>query len=391
MNCKVIRIYRSFYEYLSLSTGKYFLLVEDLDRFIHVLNEQNYYLLIKDLVDFQSITNFRSIMNREDLESYLDFLSSLINKYGLRDRKVFIACSLGKDSVAGFLILYELWHRGVLKNKPIALFTYIPILEDALLILGERFISKFGEFLRIIEIPKSKVIEYLKTRGYPTLDEKWCRALKMSSIKKYIQQHSKSEILYGECERVFESFKRLKMLYTSRPVQPGRILPVLYLSDADVFTICKMYGVLNKAYDYGLPRVSCFLCPYASGTNHILHVYLAHKYNVEIDIVLNSMKKLVNYYRNLGFEINNEIDVIKYGLFAIKFSKKDVEDRLTTYYNLIEDNVKELKIEMYINITKRYVYDLINKSPYYSIWENWINGEKFIHTLAKDLVKNLLS
>ncbi len=391
----MVRIYKAHIEYVQDDLGASLYAVRSVDEFYRVDGEAARSIVDRSYLEFGEASEFRTIASREDLEIYIEFIAGQIRLTEIPERRVVIACSMGKDSAAGFVILYELWSRGVLKHRPIAAFTYMPVLEDIILRLSDKFLSKFGEFLHIIEVPKSTILEKLQTTGYPTLQEKWCRALKMGSIKKFMKQLGKENIVYAECERLFESVKRLRSLYGARAVFPKKIQPVIYLTESDVMTICKMYDVVHGMYEYGAPRTSCALCPYAPATNHILHMKICEKLGIDIEPLIKSMQKLVRYYTDLGFgdRVRTELDVIKYGLYSYRHTHDEVKTKMQ-FFDQLEQEASREHVEAYAERSRRYFLEYLEKVRYYPLWRMYRDrlekAEKTIREIAKRIIKTML-
>ncbi len=388
----MVRIFKSHIEYIQDDLGTHVYVVYSGDTLYRTSNIQPDYI-DEIYLDFGSIGEFRTIAGREDYECYIEYLIELLKVSEVPERQVVLACSMGKDSAAGFVILYELWNRGVLKHKPLAVFTYMPILEDIILKLADRFISKFAEFLHIIHVPKSEILDKLQTRGYPTLQEKWCRAIKMGSIKKFLKRFEKSKVAYAECERIFESIKRLRSLYGSRPVFPQKIQPVLYLTEADVFTICRMYGIVHGMYEYGAPRTSCALCPYASSTSHIVHIWMCEELGIDIEPLLRSFEKLLRYYQDIGFGdiVKTEMDIIKLGLYSYRHLPEEIKMKLEVFNRIIREGEPE-SILSYVNRSRRYFFEYLEKVRYFPIWRSgdFREAERVIREMAKSIVRRIL-
>ncbi len=388
-----MRFSKSHIEYIKDDLGEDIYVVNTMDSVAKARSEE--YILDEVYRKFITLSEYRTIKDREDFELYLKYLKEQLQfNEDILNKKIVLACSMGKDSAAGFIILYELWNREILRYSPLAVFTYMPILEDPILELADKFISKFGEFLHIIYIPKSNILDKLSTTGYPTLQEKWCRAIKMGSIKRFLKKFTKESVVYAECERIFESVKRLRSLYGSRVVFPRKINPVLYLSESDVFTICKMYNIVHGLYDYGAPRTSCMLCPYASSVCHILHIDICEKLNIDISPLIKSLGKLVTYYRDIGLGdyVKSENDVIKYGLFSYRHSREEAIDKIKFIDRLCNSGIIE-SLEEFSYRSKRYFYEYLDKTEYIPVWKygSWKKSEKVIRERAKVIVRMVTS
>jgi len=352
-----MRFSKSHLEYIKDDIGEHIYVVKDRNTVVRA--EQGLDIIDPVYREFIKLADYKTIDNKEDYELYIEFLAKHIKEEEhVREKKIILACSMGKDSAAGFAILYELWNRDIIRYSPLAVFTYMPILEDPILYLADRFISKFGEFLYIIQVPRQQILEKLETIGYPTLQEKWCRAIKMGSIKKFLKKFPKENIVYAECERMFESIKRLRSLYGSRIIFPRKINPVLYLSESDVFYICQLYDIVHGMYEYGAPRTSCMLCPYASSVCHILHIWLCEKTNIDIQPILKSMNKLLRYYSEIGLSetVQNTDDIIRLGLYSYRHTKQEVIEKIKQIENIYKTGTEET-IEKYAERSRRYFFE----------------------------------
>ncbi|NPA70595.1 MAG: hypothetical protein GXO26_07275 [Crenarchaeota archaeon] len=387
-----MRFSKSHLEYIKDDIGEHIYVAKN--RNIVVRAEKGSNMLDPIYRKFIELADYKTINDKEDYELYLEFLTKYIKEEEhIREKKIILACSMGKDSAAGFAILYELWNRGVIRYSPLAVFTYMPILEDPILYLADKFISKFGEFLYIIQVPKEQILEKLETIGYPTLQEKWCRAIKMGSIKKFMKKFPKEDIVYAECERMFESVKRLRSLYGSRIIFPRKINPVLYLSESDVFYICQLYDIVHGMYEYGAPRTSCMLCPYASSVCHILHIWLCEKINVNIEPIIRSMNKLLRYYSEIGLSniVKNIDDIIRLGLYSYRHTREEVLEKIKLIEEIYRTGVEET-IEKYAERSRRYFFEYLRKVEYIPAWriESPKKIEKKLRERAKDLIKSIV-
>jgi hypothetical protein len=201
--------------------------------------------------------------------------------------------------------------------------------------------------------------------------------------------------VYAECERIFESIKRLRSLIGARPVFPKKIQPVLFLTESDVMTICKMYGVVHGMYEYGAPRTSCALCPYAPSTNHVLHIKICEKLGIDIEPLIKSLNKLVRYYTDIGFGdiVRNEYDVIKYGLYSYRHLPEEVKAKLE-FFEQLERTAPRESVEKYAARSRRYFLEYLDKVRYYPVWKMYRDrpdkAERALRDIAKRVVKKIL-
>ncbi len=387
-----MRFSKSHLEYIKDDIGEHVYIAKSFDRVVRV--ERGLELIDPIYREFIRLADYKTINDKEDYELYIEFLTNYIKEEeNIREKKIILACSMGKDSAAGFAVLYELWNRNIIRYSPLAVFTYMPILEDPILYLADKFISKFGEFLYIIQVPRQHILEKLNTIGYPTLQEKWCRAIKMGSIKKFIKNFPKDNIVYAECERMFESIKRLRSLYGSRVVFPRKINPVLYLSESDVFYICQLYDIVHGMYEYGAPRTSCMLCPYASSVCHLLHIWLCERINVDIQPILRSMNKLLNYYSQIGTgdKIRSIEDIIRLGLYSYRHTREEVMEKIRQIEEMYRKG-DEVPLMEYVERSRRYFFEYLRKVEYLPVWrlETKSKIEKKLRERARHIIRSIV-
>lgn len=156
--------------------------------------------------------------------------------------------------------------------------------------------------------PPKHAIEFWKEFGPPSVKQRWCctvtktapfyKALKIFLNKENREYGYPMKILVFEGVRSDESVIRSKYERIRRNIKHFYQInaEVIYnWSTTEVFLYLFLRGLnINKGYRYGLDRIGCSLCPFASSWNeHIL-------YRIERDTTMKFMNVVYEYGKSLG-------------------------------------------------------------------------------------------
>ncbi len=205
-----------------------------------------------------------------------EYVKSLVSRVKdvIENKEIVFGFSGGKDSIAALYVLSKL--REYIDFKLRVIYVHIPYLES---IRNIKFVEDVGRILNIdieiIEISKRIMKKNLKWFGMPRRGFRWCTYLKVKPIRKLVRGHE--NVIEALADRVFESLKRawrlLNRIESDLVASKKRFLPVQSFTILDIIYLNRILGLKHPAYDEGLPRVSCDLCPfkvlYELGSNYI--------------------------------------------------------------------------------------------------------------------------
>ena len=183
----------------------------------------------------------------------------------LRNKKVLLAYSGGKDSTATLLVAYKLAEELDFKLKVI--YVYMPFLESPKNIKFVESVSKrlnLDVEIDIVNPPKWIIKKYLFEYGLPYRRFRWCTYLKTRPMREYRKQYNIDFIVIGD--HLWETVKRLKRLaslvFKRNLVKRREVYLIAQLTILDISTIVKEANIIHSDYLAGATRVSCVFYPY---------------------------------------------------------------------------------------------------------------------------------
>ena len=198
----------------------------------------------------------------------IELYVNLVKDWGLeklRNKKVLLAYSGGKDSTAALLVAYKLAEELDFKLKVI--YVYMPFLESPKNIKFVESVSKrlnLDVEIDIVNPPKWIIKKYLFEYGLPYRRFRWCTYLKTRPMREYRKQYNIDFIVIGD--RLWETVKRLKRLaslvFKRNLVKRREVYLIAQLTILDISTIVKEANIIHSDYLADATRVSCVFCPY---------------------------------------------------------------------------------------------------------------------------------
>ena len=299
---------------------------------------------VKLLID----KNIELLQSLED--EAIHFIRQVVKQYKDRMDKIVVAYSGGKDSQ----VILDLVSKALSPDEYIVIFTdttmEIPTTYEMYEKSKQYYTSKYPDLQFYVASNEKPVIELWDVFGAPSRIHRWCctvykTAPQIKLVKSLSPQKNDIRILVFDGVRAEESPKRNQYERIGSNVKhigQTNAEIIKYWSLTEVFLyLLKMdlenYGnisMINKGYRYGLKRVGCSICPFASGWSEYVikqtFPELTSKY----------LKVIENNTISLGIKERKEIDkYIGQGNWKARFGGEGV-DRKGVYVNILEHDGK---------------------------------------------------
>lgn len=217
-------------------------------------------------VNIFRLVDFTPSIYAKSFESHNEFVERLTRKVAkvLRDKKVVLWFSGGKDSLSALITLVKLQEQVNFDLR--AYYIHVPYLDGERNIrFAERVAEKLSMDIVFTGISKEKMLDLLKSFGMPFRGFRWCTYHTKVKLMRQIKRKEKADFEVTS-ERIFESLKRYKGLldYIKKDtyISGGQFKPVYHLTLPDIKTIMLENNLVHPDYLMGCTRVSCSLCPY---------------------------------------------------------------------------------------------------------------------------------
>lgn len=209
----------------------------------------------------------------------LDFIKSVYEKYSSIYDAFASAFSGGKDSQ----VVLDLVSRALGSKKYYASFTdtgmELPVTLDTVKRTKEKYSMRYSGFNMIECKSFESAEEQWKKYGPPSRFSRWCCSVRKSGLfartmKDYLGKEGQPRIVVFEGVRADESSRREKYDRVGKGVKHINIVnarPIFYWNNTEIYLYCfEQHVDLNPAYMYGLTRVGCNICPFASSWSESL-------------------------------------------------------------------------------------------------------------------------
>mgnify|MGYP003872552665 CR=1 FL=1 len=197
-----------------------------------------------------------------DLDEYVKFLLEHV-KNKIRNKRILLSHSGGKDSTVSLIILLEL--KKYVNFDFTVTYSHVPFLEsERHMRFVERVSQKLGIEIEMLEAPRDIFKKSLKEMGLPYRGFRWCTYLKIKPVKQRKKELKADFEVVGD--RISEGFKRFSSLVQyalQRTFISGKqFRPVYLLTLLDIIKIVRERDLVHPDYLRGMTRISCDLCPY---------------------------------------------------------------------------------------------------------------------------------
>lgn len=216
----------------------------------------------------------------------VDFIVNLCTKYP--DYPLSVSFSGGKDSQS----VLDLVFRVIGANDLNIIFSDTTLEHDYTYSTVKETIDIYKEknpkLKYNIAKPVKSASELFEDMGLPSRFNRWCTpVLKTAPYNKLINElvGTKNKTIVFEGVRAEESTQRSKYKQIADGAKHPSVInarPILYWNYSEVMLYNFYRGLpLNPLYRFGLSRVGCDLCPYASIWSECIHAHIGNKFNEE--------------------------------------------------------------------------------------------------------------
>lgn len=239
----------------------------------------------------------------------IDFIEDVCKKFP--DFPLSISFSGGKDSQS----VLDLITRVVHSDDINIIFSDTTLEHEYTYRTVEKTIKQYKQKCPDIQFNIAKPVksakELFEDMGLPSRFHRWCTpVLKTAPYNKLINEliEPNSKIIVFEGVRAEESPQRSKYKRVADGVKHPSIInarPILYWNFSEVM-LYNFYRklLMNPLYRFGLSRVGCELCPYASQWSECINSHIDNKFNEEY------VPLIKNYAKNRG--VSSESDLNKF-------------------------------------------------------------------------------
>lgn len=237
----------------------------------------------------------------------IDFIVNTFTKYP--DYPLSVSFSGGKDSQS----VLDLVFRVMGSNDLNIIFSDTTLEHEYTYSTVEETIDMYKEknpkLKYNIAKPVKSASELFEDMGLPSRFNRWCTpVLKTAPYNKLINElvRTTNKIIVFEGVRAEESAKRSKYKQIADGVKHPSVInarPILYWNYTEVMLYNFYRNLpLNPLYRFGLSRVGCDLCPYASIWSECIHAHIGNKFNEEY------IPLIKDYAKNRGVSEEKDLD-----------------------------------------------------------------------------------
>jgi len=241
----------------------------------------------------------------------MDFVKNISTKYNGRVDSFIVAFSGGKDSQ----VILDIVSRVIPPNQYKVVFTdtdmEIPFTYDIIKYSEHFYTKKYEDLDFVIAKSDRKALELWESYGPPSRINRWCcsvlkTALFGRKMKELLSTQRSPKLVVFEGVRSEESNKRDTYSRIGEGVKHINIVnsrPIFRWNLTEVYLYMFYRNIrINKAYRYGLTRVGCSICPFASDWSEFIIRKLYPDLTKKYIKVIESMAK------NIGISTKQKID-----------------------------------------------------------------------------------
>ena len=235
----------------------------------------------------------------------LDFIEHTYKVYKSKGYLFAVSYSGGKDSQ----VVLDLVTRVIPPDDLVVIFSdttmEISYTYENVKKTKEEYEKRYPGLKFFVAKPLKSAIEFWKEFGPPSRIHRWCctvikTAPFVRALNKIIGNNSNIKIIVFDGVRSEESFSRRKYQRLSIEGKHNLQINAEVIRDwnvVEVFLYLYYRNLrINKGYRYGLLRIGCFLCPFASEWSEFI-IYNLHK-----DLVDRYLNILIKYTKELGIK-----------------------------------------------------------------------------------------
>ncbi len=202
--------------------------------------------------------------NIEYLEKEENIVVSFLERFSNDYERVIVPVSGGKDSATA-LYLAKKVYKGRVEGVFVDIDVDMPVNKEFIEVLGE----KLGVHIHRVKL---SLKEHLGEKGFPTTNNRWCTALKISALeKKYADLCRGSRCLIVVGDRDVESEARSRRPPVIVTEKYTRIAPLKQWSTLTLQLYMLYRNIpLNPLYGEGFYRLGCYICPSLRGWEHLI-------------------------------------------------------------------------------------------------------------------------
>ncbi|MCK9471665.1 MAG: phosphoadenosine phosphosulfate reductase family protein [Bacilli bacterium] len=249
-------------------------------------------------IDIQkTIENNTDALNNLVGES-LEFIRSVKKDYSKPNSQMTVAFSGGKDSQ----VILDLVSRVLNPDEYIVIYTdtgmEIPFVKETISYTNKHYSGKYPRFEFYTAKPKQDTHKLWEYFGPPSQKLRWCCSVCKSvpfvqTLRKHVDMSKLSNTIVFEGVRAEESSRRKRYNRLAEDVKHINLInarPILDWSITEVFLYLLQRNIeINKAYRYGMWRVGCSVCPFASKP---ANYYLGKLFKEQTDSFVKHIHKL---------------------------------------------------------------------------------------------------